>query len=87
MWFVYLICCSDNTLYCGITNDIDKRINKHNSGKGAKYTSGRLPVNLLYIEMVNDKSTALKRECAIKKLTKQQKLNLIESGFNSLNTD
>lgn len=76
MWIVYLLNCSDDSLYCGITNNLGERINKHNSGKGAKYTKSRLPVNLFYYEVVSSKSEALKRENQIKKLKRQEKLKL-----------
>ena len=65
-WFVYLLECSDKTIYCGITNNLEKRIDSHNSKKGAKYTSSRTPVSLFYFEKVLDKSQALKREIQIK---------------------
>lgn len=73
----YLLKCSDNTLYCGYTNDIDNRIKVHNSGKGAKYTKTRLPTELVYLESFDTKSEALKREWAIKKLSRNEKLKLI----------
>ncbi len=79
MWFVYLLECSDGTLYCGITNDVNRRIDKHNTGKGAKYTSKRTPVRLVYKEKADDRSSASKREYMIKKLSRSQKLLLIES--------
>ena len=76
MWYVYLLECSDSSLYCGITNDIDKRIATHNSGKGAKYTKVRLPVKLYWFEEQTDRSTASKREYQIKKLSRKNKLEL-----------
>ena len=76
-YYVYIIECSDCSLYTGYTADIDARITKHNAGLGAKYTRGRLPVTLRYVEVLDSKSSALKREYAIKQLTKQQKLSLI----------
>lgn len=76
-WYVYLLRCSDGTLYCGITNDVEKRFKVHNSGRGAKYTRSRLPVRVVYKEEVSDKSAALKREYAIKKLSKVQKEKMI----------
>lgn len=76
MWFVYLLECVDNTLYCGITNNLEKRIQKHNSKKGAKYTSSRTPVSLYYFEECSDKSSALKREAQIKKLSRTEKIFL-----------
>ncbi len=74
---VYMLECSDDTLYTGWTNDITKRLAAHNSGTGAKYTRSRRPVRLVYLETVSDKQTALKREHAIKKLSRPQKLALI----------
>ncbi len=78
MYYVYLLACRDNTLYCGYTNNLEKRLLAHNSGKGAKYTKSRLPVRLVYSEAYSDKSQALKRECAVKKLKKYQKQMLID---------
>jgi putative endonuclease len=75
-WTCYLLQCSDQTLYCGITNDLDKRLAAHNAGEGAKYTRGRTPVNLLYREPCADKSAALKREMEIKALSRAGKLAL-----------
>lgn len=80
MWFVYILECNDSTLYTGITNDITKRIAKHNSGKGAKYTKTRLPVKLKVKFEANDRSEASKLEYKIKQLTRQEKLKLIENG-------
>ena len=78
-WYVYLLECSDGTLYCGVTPKLDSRIAKHNSGKGAKYTRSRLPVKMVYNEKCADRSEALKREAQIKKMKRSQKLQLI--GF------
>jgi len=75
-WFCYLLQCADNTLYCGITNDLDKRIAAHNAGEGAKYTRGRAPLTLVYREACVDKSSALKREREIKALSRAEKLAL-----------
>lgn len=72
-WFVYMLRCSDNSLYTGYTNDITQRERTHNAGKGAKYTRSRLPVTLVYQECYAEKSDALKREYAIKQMTKAQK--------------
>lgn len=83
MWYVYILQCNDGTLYTGITNDLDKRIAKHNSGKGAKYTKVRLPVILKYKNEVADRSEASKLEYKIKQLTRQEKLKLINNGGNS----
>ena len=78
-WKVYIVKCSDKTFYTGITNNIKLRLETHNLGKGAKYTKNRLPVILVYLEPVDDKSNALKREIEIKKLNRSQKINLINS--------
>lgn len=78
--FVYIVRCSDNSLYTGYTNNIEARINKHNAGKGAKYTKIRCPVVLVYQEMYETKSEALRREYEIKTFTRQRKLKLIEEG-------
>ncbi|MBA4381267.1 MAG: hypothetical protein C0406_01765 [Sideroxydans sp.] len=75
-WYCYLLRCADDTLYCGITNDLDKRLAAHNTGEGAKYTRGRSPLTLVYRESCVDKSAALKRECEIKSLTRAEKLLL-----------
>ena len=78
-WHVYIVLCGDGTLYTGITNDLDKRIEKHNAGSGARYTRARLPVSLLWHESHDSKSAALKREYAIKQLTRAQKDALIQT--------
>ena len=75
-WFVYILRCGDNTLYTGITDDVEKRLTAHRAGKGAKYTRGRGPLELLHKEELPDKPTALRREIAIKKLPRQKKLEL-----------
>ncbi len=77
MNYTYILTCSDGTLYTGWTTDIEKRVEKHNSGKGAKYTSGRRPVKLEYFEKFETKQEAMKREYAIKKLSRKEKLKLI----------
>lgn len=78
--FVYILRCKDGNLYTGWTNDLEHRLAMHRAGKGAKYTRGRGPLVLVYTEELADKSEALKREAAIKKLTKAEKLDLI-AGF------
>ena len=78
-WKVYIVKCSDKTFYTGITNNIKLRLETHNLGKGAKYTKSRLPVILVYLERVDDKSNALRREIEIKKLNRSQKINLINT--------
>lgn len=77
MWYVYMLRCSDRTLYTGITNDLSARIRAHNAGTGAKYTRGRGPVELVYTEELPSHGEALRREYAIKQLKKEQKLALI----------
>ncbi|NFG61781.1 MULTISPECIES: GIY-YIG nuclease family protein [unclassified Clostridium] len=79
MNYVYILECSDNTLYTGWTNDLEKRIKMHSSGKGAKYTRGRTPVKLLYYEIFEDKKEAMRREYKIKRLTRLQKQELIKT--------
>jgi len=77
-YFVYILKCSDDTLYTGITTDLKRRVDEHNSSdKGAKYTKLRRPVELLYSEEAEDRSSASKREYAIKKLKRSEKLELI----------
>jgi len=75
-WACYLLECADGTLYCGITNDLERRLAAHNAGNGAKYTRTRLPVKLAYQERCASKSDALKRERAIKRLPRAGKLAL-----------
>ena len=76
-WYVYILRCKDDTLYCGITPDMKRRLEQHRSGKGAKYTRGRGPLELVYCEALPSHSDALKREIAIKRLTRAQKVDLI----------
>lgn len=83
-YFVYILKCNDGSLYTGITKDVTKRLEEHNtSDKGAKYTKARRPVSLLYEEPSKDRSTASKREYAIKKLTRAKKLQLIEKTLSN----
>ena len=77
--YVYILECSDGTYYTGWTTDVEAREKTHNSGNGAKYTRCRLPVRVVYYEQLEDKSAALKREAAIKKMTRKQKEKLITS--------
>lgn len=79
-WTVYILRCADGTLYCGVTNNMERRLSQHNTGKGAKYTMRRAPVTLVYTEEAPDRSAAQKREAAIKKLSRAQKLNLIQQA-------
>ena len=83
----YIVICGDNTLYCGYSNDVEKRVNNHNKRRGAKYTKTRLPVRLVYTECFNTKSEAMKREYQIKQLTRQQKLKLIREKRQSIYTN
>lgn len=79
-WFVYILECADGTFYTGSTNDLEKRVEIHNLGTGAKYTKARLPVKLVYHEEFDDKKEAMKREWFIKhKLSRKQKMELIIS--------
>ena len=77
---VYLLRCSDGTLYTGCTNNLDRRLAAHNAGKGTKYTRSRRPGALVYWEQAADRSAALRRESAIKRLTRWQKLELIQNS-------
>ena len=77
-WYLYILECNDGTLYTGITDDVEKRFNAHQSGKGAKYTRGRAPLQLRYTEVCDDHSAALKREIQVKNLTKTQKMQLFQ---------
>ena len=79
LWYVYILRCGDGTLYTGITDDIPRRLAAHRSGKGAKYTRGRGPLELVYQEQVPDKSAALRREIQIKRLRRAEKERLIKS--------
>jgi putative endonuclease len=76
-WKLYILHCSDGTLYTGITTNLERRITEHESGKGAKYTRGRAPLKLVYTESFQTKSSALMREAKIKSLTKAEKMGLI----------
>ena len=78
MNFTYIVRCSDGTLYAGWTNHLEKRMKAHNSGSGAKYTRTRRPVELVYYEEFETKEEAMRREYAIKQLSRQEKLKLIE---------
>lgn len=81
-WFVYMLRCRDGSLYTGCTDDLERRLAVHQSGKGAKYTRSRLPVELVYQEPAEDRSGALRREAAIKRLPRREKLRLLNSGEN-----
>ena len=77
-WTVYILRCTDGTLYTGIAPDVEKRLQKHNEGKGAKYTRGRTPVELVYREEHPNRAEASKREYQIKQLSRAEKLELIK---------
>jgi putative endonuclease len=80
-WFVYLVRCRDGTLYCGIATDLARRLAEHNSAdKGAKYTRGRRPVQLVYVEEVTSRAQATQREGRIKRMTRAEKKALIQDG-------
>lgn len=84
MNYTYILRCGDGSLYTGWTNHLTKRVADHNAGRGAKYTKAHLPVELVYYEIFETKEEAMKRECAIKKLSRPQKERLIESDMNLL---
>lgn len=81
---VYMLRCKGGSLYTGWTNDFEKRLAAHQSGKGAKYTRSHLPVEPAYLEYLPDKIAATRREAEIKKLTAEKKRKLVESGSNAL---
>ena len=81
-WYVYIVNCSDDSFYTGITNNLENRIKVHNSGKGAKYTKYRLPIQLVWFIMVENKSKALKLEYKIKQLSRKQKIEIIEGNVS-----
>ena len=80
IWYLYILRCGDGTLYTGITTDVEKRLEAHRSGKGAKYTRGRSPLTLVYRETCGTHSQALKRELAVKAMAREEKQRLIEMG-------
>lgn len=81
-WYVYILHCADHSLYTGIATDLYARVQKHNEGKGAKYTQGRGPVKLIYQECVDTRSLALRRERAIKKMRRIEKWRLVATWAN-----
>ena len=80
-YYLYILRCGDGSLYTGIAADVDKRLAAHRSGRGAKYTRGRGPLTVVYREKCSDRSAALKRELAVKALSREKKLALIEGRF------
>jgi putative endonuclease len=85
-WYIYIIYCSDGSLYTGISNDVYKRYEQHTNKRGAKYFRGRQPKQLVYLESGHTRSTASKREAVIKKLSRKDKVRLLESEKNELIT-
>jgi putative endonuclease len=83
-WQVYIILCSDDTLYTGITTDIARRLDQHSTGRGAKYFRGRKPVKVLYQESSHTRSSASRREAEIKTFSRSEKIALISSSINQL---
>lgn len=81
-WYVYILRCCDGTLYTGSTNNVPRRLSQHQKGRGAKYTRSRLPLTLVYQEPQPDRSAALRREAAIKRLSRQKKLAIIAGGLS-----
>ena len=75
-WYVYMLRCGDGSLYTGATTDVERRLQTHRAGRGAKYTRSRLPLDVAYTELVSDRSAALRREAEIKKLSRADKLRL-----------
>jgi putative endonuclease len=83
VFFVYMLRCRDGSLYTGITNDLKKRMEQHSRGRGSKYVRARRPFRLVYTEDAGDKSSALKREIEIKRLSRQEKIRLLNTYFIS----
>lgn len=81
-YIVYILLCSDNTLYTGITNDLENRIKTHQSGKGSKYVRARLPVKILHLEQYEDRSSASKREYEIKSWSRDKKIKSLKLKIN-----
>lgn len=79
-WYLYILRCGDGSLYTGITTDVERRLEAHRAGKGAKYTRGRTPLELVYRESCGTHSDALKREIAVKRLTRQEKEELLKQA-------
>lgn len=83
-WLVYIIRCSDNTLYTGITNNLERRLSQHATQRGAKYFRGRQPEEIVYVENGHDRSSASRREAEIKRLERTEKMSLISSEMNAV---
>lgn len=78
-WYVYILRCGDGSLYTGMTDNVERRLAAHRAGRGAKYTRGRGPLELVYRECVPDRAAALRREAQIKRLSRAEKLALIDN--------
>ena len=87
MWWVYVLRCSDESLYCGISTDVERRLREHNAGKGSRYVRSRSPATLVFSWKAGDKSSALRAEYAFKQLSKQQKENIVEEQRWNLQLD
>ena len=83
MTYTYILKCRDGSLYTGWTNNLEKRVNDHNAGRGAKYTKARRPVELAYYESFNTKEEAMQREYRIKQMSRTEKLGLLENGYST----
>ncbi len=83
-WLLYILKCSDTTFYTGITNDLQRRIERHNDGSASRYTRSRRPVKLIYFERCRNKSSALKKECAVKSLSRVEKEKYINNKPETL---
>jgi predicted GIY-YIG superfamily endonuclease len=83
-WFVYIVRCNDDSLYTGVTTDVVRRVDQHNSGRGAKYTRSRRPVRGVWEAMADSRSTAQKIESSIKKLSKEEKEKLVVNGVGCM---
>ena len=79
-WYVYMLRCADDSLYTGITTDVNRRCDQHNAGRASRYTRSRLPIRLVYKEALTSRSLALKREAAMKQLSRMEKESLIQSS-------
>lgn len=79
-WKLYILRCDDDTLYTGVTTDVERRFAEHQAGKASRYTRGRLPVTLVYQEQAATRSAALRREAAVKRMTRREKIRLVRTG-------
>ncbi len=83
-WWVYMVRCADDSLYTGSTNDLDRRLQAHNTGKGARYTRSRRPVELVWSRRLKDKSAALSLEARLKQLSRPEKLALVRQPLRKM---